>query len=246
MHGTRWIQDHAPALLCYAASLQFLTCCDHVVLTDEMSPEFEALLEPFGLHVIRRPPRTRNSFVYEAHLARMRFLREVGSRYQSVIQTCSRDVIFQADAPALEGLHLVGEGRTYARSEWDTVDMQRFLQRTGHEMPGTLADTPLVNGGQHLGSPDALLDYYERLLPFLADQHRIYTDQAATNWLVATGAVQATIHDPRTSTLCLTAKGVAIDFRRDDRGRYLTAAGEPYCFVHRYSMPEPVQLAEMN
>jgi hypothetical protein len=233
-HGAAYCNKQESGLRRYVDSLSHLTDCDHVVFSNELAPWLEALLAERGVRVVYH--RIWGDFVLACQRDRLRFVREECRGYQTIIHTDMRDLFFQADVPHLSGLNLIAEGMQFQHSGWNQRDMQKLVHA---KPPASLLfeEWPVLNGGVQIGSPDALADFYEAILPYMEDHPRFgYSDQAVANYLVHRLGWPATVHHPETSDLCLTGEACALRIRdapMNERGQYVDKLGRPYRIVHQ-------------
>jgi hypothetical protein len=235
-HGNKFCIEHEESLLRYADSLKNLTDCHHFLFTDEMPADIERKLAERSVMILRREPAPNRgehyypwnpAFIKSCQVACLDFLKQL-PRGSTIIATSAGNSVFQTDIPELKGLHVASEGMPYHESAYNWEDMRGFRPEFLFE---SCQNKPVINGGQQFGDRESLIDFYEKLLA----TEITTTNQAATNWLIHSGQVAATIHDPRTSALCLTGEGVATGHVQSEQvdGLWLTPRGARYAFVHQ-------------
>jgi hypothetical protein len=181
-----------------------------------------------------------NAYRYFLYL---NFLRNSPERFERILLTDVRDVVFQSDPfafPWPEGLS-VGMEDTRMRIG-GCEHMVRWLARHPLGTDGSeLYDQPISCSGITVGDHDAVVCYLDALtgllLPFTPGPRMAGYDQGVHNRLLHSGALDpVTRHDNSGPILTLGYKQ-EVPFQ-DENGDVLNETGEPAHIVHQYDRME--------
>jgi hypothetical protein len=167
------------------------------------------------------------------------FLLGSATRYQRILLTDVRDVIFQADPFGVgwpDGLNCVLEdpritiGQCPHNSRW-------VRQHQGDAALASVADKPVSCSGTVVADHEAMPGYLDamtrRLVPFAPGERMAGYDQGVHNILVHTGAMSnLTLHDNNGPVLTLAA--IVGEPVVDAQGLVRNARGQIPAMVHQY------------
>lgn len=216
----------------YFNSLRKIPNGDHVVLTHDMPDKMRETLADMGdIEVVDVDPKSMQNLMRDRHLAFWDYLNDHGHKYQYVLVTDCRDVVFQANP-----FDWIGEWKTrhdQIKGYKGFLDHFVVLVSEGFKMPQSgfaciehfefERDIPLhhlkenrnrwvVNGGTMMGTPRAMQDWHFLVWSVSTKCIGRCTDQATVNWLLHylehddTYQVCFPMHDH----LCLTGEGVKV------------------------------------
>lgn len=232
---------------------------DLVIITHEMSKEVEDnLLNEGVLEIIRVPPAEAVAMFRDRHLAYWKYLNEHGHKYEHVISTDSRDVVFQANPfdwipewkeryASIKGRHdflnhfviLMAEGFKMSQSGFACIEHFEFERDVPRPYLKEDRDRYVLNGGTFLGSSRAMQDWH--FLVWITSMKTIgrCTDQATVNWLMyyldEDDTYQASF--PQRDHLCLTGEGVkegAVEPILKTDGKLYNPDGKLYYMIHQW------------
>ena len=175
----------------------------------------------------------------QRHFRCLDHLESRAERFDRILLTDVRDVIFQSDPFALpwaDGLHCVLEDRrmTLGRCPHNSHWIRRHL---GGDVLARLADRPISCSGTVLGDHDSVVRYLRaltaRMLPFAGGERMAGFDQGVHNLLVhELPPCRVTVHDNAGPVLTLGyTKG---EPELDAEGFVLNEAGQRPTLVHQY------------
>lgn len=192
---------------------------DKVIFTSEMPIEFRCDLVEKGF-IISEFPKEEIYWLYrDRHLAYYNW--NSGHDYRFIIQTDSRDTLFQKNpVEYLEnrfgkepGNHvlLTSEGFVHAESPTNTSNQGHYQKGLAkHQRP--FANWPVINGGTVAGTGKRIL-YYDLAIWF-AGLGRVARDgdQAITNYAryYFQRDESVSVADPKESTWCITGEGLNV------------------------------------
>jgi len=173
------------------------------------------------------------------HFRYLDHLESLAERFDRILLTDVRDVVFQSDPfarPWTDGLHCVLEDRRMTlgacphNSRW-------IREHLGGDVLARLADKPISCSGTVLGDHQSVLRYLRaltaRMLPFAGGERMAGFDQGVHNLLAhELPPCRLTLHDNAGPVLTLGyTKG---EPALDDEGFVLNEAGERSAIVHQY------------
>lgn len=239
----------------YVRSLDRVPDADHVVLTDNISEAAREDMELYDVHLVEIP-KVQNLF-RDRHLAYWNYLNDHGHKYEHVIITDCRDVLFQfspfewvADWKSrFDSIHgnkdflnnfvvLTSEGFRVSRSGFACIDNFQFQSDMPKEHLKEMKDKWVVNGGVSLGTPQALMNYHFLVWATMLKSRGQCTDQSAINYLMAVLEEDATysVSFPQHDWLCLTGEGVKenVVVPKFEDGFLKNPNGRSYALIHQW------------
>jgi hypothetical protein len=241
----------------YVRSLRNIPNADPVMLTHDMPEEVRNKLEDHEVTVVDIPAKDMHFLYRDRHLSFWNYLNDHGHKYQYVLISDCRDVMFQANPfdwiaewrlryDHIKGYKgflnhfvvLIAEGFKMSQSGFACIEHFEFQRDV--PMPYLKEDRNrwVVNGGTMLGTSRALQDF--EFLVWVTTMKTIgrCTDQATINWLM-----YYLEHDdmyqvsfPQHDNLCLTGEGVKEGAVEPilENGKLLSPQGKLYYMIHQW------------
>lgn len=193
----------------------------------------------------------------DRHLAYWSYLNDHGHRYQNVLCTDCRDVVFQSSPfkwaegwkKRFDSIHgqknfldhfviLTAEGFKMPASGFACIDHFEFQRYMSSDCKMETDGRWVVNGGISLGTSRAMQDFHFLVWAVTARAATTCTDQATVNWLMKhlNEDESYSISFPMHDNLCLTGEGVkekcVMPIVKD--GKYFNPKGDMYCLIHQW------------
>ncbi len=218
-----------------------------VLSPDEKIDEVLAQYNNLQLSSVQITPSRDGQIFRDRHLAYWEFLNKNRNKFDNVVLTDCRDVVFQSDPFAwyknfnLTNLHerqIVFSCEGFARSTSNFATLEHIEFQRDVPLPYMKSDDWIVcNAGVYMGNVDFLIQF--ELMFFFTCMKSIgrCTDQASLNYMLQYLSHQNEyeIISPKTP-FCLTGEGVkqgAVPFF-DDNGVAKTQKCEIYSIVHQW------------
>jgi hypothetical protein len=172
------------------------------------------------------------------HIYYRSYLAECGRDYDCVMLADIRDILFQKDPFAFsipDGLSVFMEdarqtiGSNFSNASW-------MRDGFGESVLNELRDKPVFCAGTTIGSPAAMLDYFDRMLQLIcARKTALPIDQAAHN-VVIHRQPPPSLHrfDNDTGPVLTMAEMDPRQFRFSERGFLINATGQSFNTLHQY------------
>ncbi len=202
---------------------------DLVVLTHDMNPVVRTKLENRGVTIVDVPAGEMYYLYRDRHLHFWKYLNEHGHKYEHVLITDSRDVVFQANPfdwidvwkdrfKDIKGnkdflnhfVVVMSEG--FKRSQCGFACIEHFEFQRDVPTPHLKEDNDrwVCNAGVTLGTPRAIQDFEMLMFSVTMKTMGRCTDQATLNYLMYILDNDDAYHiaHPHLDNLCLTGEGV--------------------------------------
>lgn len=230
---------------------------DLVLLTHDMDEVVRERLDNLEVEVVDVPAKDMHFLYRDRHLSFYNYLNDHGHKYNYVLVTDCRDVVFQANPFDWIGewrsrhdnisghkgflnhfVVMTAEGFKMATSGFACIEHFEFQRDV--PMPYLKDDKNrwVVNGGTFMGTPRAMQDWH--FLVWMTTMKTIgrCTDQATVNWLMYYLEHDDTyqVSFPQHDNLCLTGEGVkegAVEPILKD-GVVLNPKEKPYYMIHQW------------
>jgi hypothetical protein len=238
-------------------SFKNISNADLVVLTNNIDTESRSKIINRGFEVVDVPEGEAFYLFRDRHLHFYNYLNKHGHKYNNVLITDSRDVVFQAnpfdwidiwknrineikgDVSFLNHF-VIFTSEGFRRSESGFACIEHFEFQRDVPMPHLKNDNSkfVCNAGVTLGTPRAIQDY--EFLMFMTSMKTIgrCTDQASLNYMLHFLADDKTyqISFPQHDNLCLTGEGVKVGSVEPILidGKLFNPKNELYFMIHQW------------
>jgi hypothetical protein len=249
---------------CFWAFVRSTKCipnADLVILTHDITAAARDNLEIFGANVIDVSAEDIHFLYRDRHLSFYKYLNDHGHKYNHVLVSDCRDVVFQRNPfdwiPLWKGRYdgvkaskgflnhfvvMISEGFKMHVSGFACIEHFEFERDVPMPYMKSDRDRWVINGGTFLGTPRAMQDWH--FLVWMTTMKTIgrCTDQATVNWLMRYLDDDDTyqISFPQHDCLCLTGEGVkegAVEPILKD-GKLFNPKDEMYFILHQWDRLE--------
>lgn len=241
----------------YVKSLKNIPEADYVLLTHDVPEEARDRLEALDVHVVDIPAKDMHFLYRDRHLSFYHYLNDHGHKYNYVLVSDCRDVVFQANPFEWVGewksrfdningykgfldhfVILMAEGFKMSQSGFACIEHFEFERDVPRPYLKEDRNRWVINGGTFLGTPRALQDFH--FLVWMTTMKTIgrCTDQATINWLMYYLDDDDTYQTsfPQHDNLCMTGEGVkegALEPILKD-GVVFNPKGKMYYMLHQW------------
>ncbi|MHA1949489.1 MAG: hypothetical protein ACW99G_06110 [Candidatus Thorarchaeota archaeon] len=221
--------------------------CDKIILTLDMPEEVreKVLYCGFEIHDVQSSEKN-NVILRDRLLGTYRWLIKEGyEKYNRVLLTDSKDVVFQSDPFDLvrgagEYVLLCSEGGKQYQSQWNAQEQIKIqANRAPHAYK--FSQNPILNSGFIIGTYNEIKNLSLLLWSNTVPSKHVVTDQATLNYLHPYLLEDPTyyIAHPIVSSLCVTGEGVKegwleVELEFIDGKLYHPFLKKPYCAFHQW------------
>jgi len=243
----------------FVNSLDHIPNADVVIITHDIPDFYKNKLVAQGVYVIDFPSTFMQYLYRDRHYAFWDYLNNHGYKYQYVLVTDSRDVVFQANPfewvdewksrfDKINGdktflnhfVILTAEGHKIQQSGFACIDQFEFERNVPEVFQKKDKNRYVINGGIFLGTPRALQDWHYLIWVTTLKTIGGCTDQATVNWLFYHLENDDTyqISFPQIDNLCLTGEGIKEGVIhptfKEDCCFYNSDNGKKYYILHQW------------